>query len=76
MSIVKDIRYILPDRIEAPSQELEAVPGDQDPEALIAHLENEMKLAASGLRFEDAAIIRDRLVEVKKQLLKRGRKKV
>ncbi len=76
MSIIKDIKSILPDRIEAPSQGVESVFGEEDPEALIAHLENEMKLAASELRFEDAAIIRDRLVEVKKQFIKKGRKKI
>jgi excinuclease ABC subunit B len=68
-TIEKEIRSILPERIAPPSVSGEGdITGEEDPEAIIAHLENEMRLAASELRFEDAAIIRDRLTEVKKEM--------
>ncbi len=40
---------------------------DMDMDILIEELENEMHLAASGLRFEDAALIRDRITELKRE---------
>ncbi len=46
---------------------LDKGPEDMDVDILIVELENEMHIAASGLRFEDAALIRDRITELKRE---------
>jgi excinuclease ABC subunit B len=48
---------------EIPMEELGP---DADIDALVERLEEEMHLAASSLRFEEAAVIRDRIMELKK----------
>lgn len=69
-TIVKEIRDITEGirRSEEDHHLDEAEEGDV--EELIAHLENEMHLAASSLRFEEAAVIRDRITELKKRCMK------
>jgi excinuclease ABC subunit B len=45
---------------------LEEIGPDADIDALVERLEEEMHLAASSLHFEEAAVIRDRIMEIKK----------
>ncbi len=75
-TIIKDIKSILPERLVTPSEkDIDGPPDEEDLGSMVEHLENEMRIAASELRFEDAALIRDRLVEVKKELSYKSRKR-
>ncbi len=67
-TIRKEIRSILPERAAALKAEVGAMDGPELAE-LISQLENDMHLAASELRFEEAALLRDRLIELKKRRL-------
>lgn len=65
-TIVKEIRDIT-EGIRRTEDELSISIGeDVDIDDLVERLENEMHLAASSLRFEEAAVIRDRITELKK----------
>lgn len=67
-TIQKEIRSILPDQIATYTPESGGSSDEtRDLDISIDHLENEMKLAASELRFEDAALIRDQLADLKKK---------
>ncbi|MGA1793768.1 MAG: excinuclease ABC subunit UvrB [Thermoplasmatota archaeon] len=74
-SIKKEVRSLVREGAEVPTLELFSEDGAEDVEELIALIEEEMHLAASELRFEEAAILRDRLTELKKQRLQEGRKR-
>jgi excinuclease ABC subunit B len=75
-TIIKDIKSILPENVRTKLEiQLEEDSGEEDLQSVISNLENEMKLAASELRFEDAALIRDQLAEVKKKFSFRSRKR-
>jgi excinuclease ABC subunit B len=67
-TIRKDIRSILPERAAILESEVGPSSG-ADINEMIADLENEMHVAASELRFEEAALLRDRLIELKKRRL-------
>ncbi|MGA1821255.1 MAG: excinuclease ABC subunit UvrB [Thermoplasmatota archaeon] len=76
-SIEKEIKDIKGERTEERDILKPGIEDTMDIEVLISDLENEMHLAASEMRFEEAAIIRDRLMELKKKtapLLKKKRK--
>jgi excinuclease ABC subunit B len=75
MTIQKEVRSIVKDEIKATALEEFGSDEPEEIEGQITFLENEMHLAASELKFEEAAVIRDRLTELKKQLLKTGMKK-
>ena len=74
-SIQKEVRSIIKDEVRTPILDQFGREEPEDLEELILHLEEEMHIAASELNFEEAAIIRDRLTELKKELLKSGRKR-
>jgi len=65
-SIKKEIRSIAPDIKTVPLDEVEANLSEKDLAGLIRQKEAEMKEAAKDLRFEEAAIIRDQIVRLKK----------
>ncbi|MCU0800093.1 MAG: UvrB/UvrC motif-containing protein, partial [Candidatus Thermoplasmatota archaeon] len=67
-TIRKDIRSILPERAAILESEVGPSSG-ADINEMIADIENEMHVAASELRFEEAALLRDRLIELKKRRL-------
>ncbi len=67
-TIRKDIRSILPERAAILESEVGLSSG-ADINEMIADIENEMHVAASELRFEEAALLRDRLIELKKRRL-------
>jgi excinuclease ABC subunit B len=74
-TIQKEVRSIVKDKIKVPTLEKFKLEEPEDIEELILYLEEEMHIAASELKFEEAAVIRDRLTELKKELLKSGRKR-
>jgi len=74
-TIQKEVRSIVKDEIRAPTLGDFDTAEPDDIEELIALLEDEMHIAASELKFEEAAVIRDRLTELKKELLKLSKKK-
>jgi excinuclease ABC subunit B len=69
-TIEKEVRSIVKDEVMQPSLDVFDKGEPDDIEELIAHLEDEMHIAASELKFEEAAVIRDRLTELKKELVK------
>ncbi|MBN1390645.1 MAG: excinuclease ABC subunit UvrB [Candidatus Thermoplasmatota archaeon] len=74
-SIQKDIRSIIGERAGHPTLEMFAENEPDKIEERITLIEEEMHQAASELRFEEAAMLRDRLTELKKEMLARSRKK-
>ncbi|MFW3146412.1 MAG: excinuclease ABC subunit UvrB [Thermoplasmatota archaeon] len=71
-TIEKEIRSILPVGLDVEPAVREVRLEDiGDIDDLIRKLEEEMHLYASELRFEEAAVIRDRITELKKELLKK-----
>ena len=74
-SIQKEIRSILPETVKRSEMEADAVSGvPEDLDSAIGELENEMRIAASELRFEDAAFLRDRIAELKLERSRKGRR--
>ncbi len=69
-TIEKEIRSIVPTQRTMSISIDDPVEGD-DVEGMIKELEKDMKLAASELRFEDAALIRDRMTDLKKRPYRR-----
>ena len=65
-SIVKDVKALIASSPEAEGGGTEPRQGE-DEEAFLERLEDDMHLAASELRFEDAAFLRDRIIELKKR---------
>ncbi|MEA3558830.1 MAG: excinuclease ABC subunit UvrB [Candidatus Thermoplasmatota archaeon] len=73
VTISKEIRSILPEGISTPgTTSMEDPDNIEDLEIVLGNFEDEMHLAASELRFEDAAILRDRITEIKKMLSQKG----
>ena len=64
----KTIVKAVSDVIAAVTEEEEASPA-QNVAAVLSKLENEMRVAAEELRFEDAAKIRDRIKRLKKEVM-------
>ncbi|MFO8051953.1 MAG: excinuclease ABC subunit UvrB [Thermoplasmatota archaeon] len=75
-TIRKEIRSILPEGVSKVLDEgKEEVTGDAAKlEEALEKMEEDMHLAASELRFEEAALLRDRITEVKKALARIGKK--
>lgn len=66
--ITDGLRAIIPKKEESKKINLKKIPKDQW-QNIIVDLTNQMHLASSQLRFEEAAELRDQITEIKKKLL-------
>lgn len=73
-TINKDIRSILPEGISPIMESKGRGDEEEDLEGTLEKMEEEMHLAASDLRFEDAALLRDQITELKKIISRKDRK--
>ena len=66
--ITDGLRAIIPKKEESKKINLKKIPKDQW-QNIIVDLTNQMHLASSQLKFEEAAELRDQITEIKKKLL-------
>lgn len=67
------LRVIIPEKEEATKLDLKRVPKEELP-SLIKELQSQMQLAAANLDFEQAAMLRDQIAEIKNEQAGKGKK--